>query len=152
MLYISPERQGGRLFWRLYLRAVRQDGSKGQPIMLPVFSPSSRTLSPPPKGYFVDFTALAAEHGWRRIAAQERESFDWRSELLALEYWHFERRDGLTSYGAISLIYDNTTIERLFSVEALKATGVREQAIPRLGLPWAPAPIVVRGEWLRKPG
>jgi TolB protein len=151
VLYISPERQGGRLFWRLYLRAARQDGSQGQPITLPVFSPSSRTLSPPPKGYFVDFTALAAAHGWRRIAAQERENFDWRSELLAQEYWHFERRDGLSWYGAISLIYDDKTIERLFSVEDLKAAGVREQAIPRLGLPWAPPPVVIRGQWMNRP-
>jgi TolB protein len=131
--------------------AVRQDGSKGQPITLPVFSPSSRMLSPPPTGYFADFTPLAAEHGWRRIAAQERENFDWRSELLALEYWHFERRDGLSWYGAVSLVYDTTTIERLFSIEALKAAGVREQTIPRLGLPWARPPIVVRGEWLLRP-
>jgi TolB protein len=151
VLYISPERQGGRLFWRLYLRTARQDGSQGQPITLPVFSPSSRTLSPPPNGYFVDFTALAAAHGWRRIAAQERESFDWRSELLALEYWHFERRDGLSWYGAVSLIYDDATIERLFSAKALKAAGVRERTIPRLGLPWAPPPVVLRGEWSRRP-
>jgi TolB protein len=151
VLYLSPDRQGGRLFWRLYLRAARQNGSQGQPITLPVFSPSSRTLSPPPNGYFVDFTALAAQYGWRRIAAQERENFDWHSELLALEYWHFERRDGLSWYGAVSLIYDDSTIERLFSIEALKAAGVREASIPRLGLPWAPPPIVIRGEWLQRP-
>jgi TolB protein len=151
VLYISPEKQSGRLFWRLYLRAARQDGSQGQPITLPVFSPSSRTVSPPPSGYFVDFTALAAAHGWRRIAAQERENFDWRSELLAQEYWHFERRDGLSWYGAVSLIYDDKTLKRLFSIEALKAAGVREQSIPRLGLPWAPPPIVIRGEWLLRP-
>jgi TolB protein len=151
VLFISPERQGGRLFWRLYLRAARQDGSQGQPITLPVFSPSTRTLSPPPSGYFVDFTALAAQYGWRRIAAQERESFDWRSELLALEYWHFERRDGLSWYHAVSLVHDETTLKRLFSVEALKGAGVREASIPRLGLPWAPLRLVVRGEWLHRP-
>jgi TolB protein len=151
VLFISPERQGGRLFWRLYLRAARQDGSQGQPITLPVFSPSSRTLSPPPSGYFVDFTALAAQYGWRRIAAQERESFDWRSELLALEYWHFERRDGLSWYDAVNLVHDDTTLKRLFSVEALKGAGVREASIPRLGLPWVPPRVVVRGEWIHRP-
>src|SRR3954447_20241378 len=107
----------------IYLRNCRsilgepKRASQGQPITLPVFSPSSRTLSPPPTGYFVDFTALAATYGWRRIAAQERENFNWHSELLALEYWHFERRDGLSWYGAVSLIHDTTTIKRLFSVE-----------------------------------
>ena len=96
-------------------------------------------------------TALAAAYGWRRIAAQEREDFDWRSELLAQEYWHFERRDGLSWYGAVSQIYDDKTLKRLFSAEALKAAGVREQSIPRLGLPWAPPPVSIRGEWVQRP-
>jgi hypothetical protein len=38
-----------------------------------------------------------------------------------------------------------------FSVEELKTAGVREHSIPRQGLPWAPPPIVVRGEWLLRP-
>ena len=40
---------------------------------------------PPPNGYFVDFTALAAQFGWRRIAAQERDDFNWRSVLQTFE-------------------------------------------------------------------
>jgi TolB protein len=151
VLYIAPEWQSGRLFWRLFLRAVRQDGSRGAPITQPVFDTRARTLLPPPRGYFVDFTGLAAEHGWRRIAAQERDDFNWRSELLALEYWHFERRDGLSWYNAMHLVYDAKTLERLFSVERMRAVGVRETTIGRLGLPWAPAPIVQRGDRWRGP-
>jgi len=151
VLYISPEWLAGRLFWRLYLRAARQDGSQGAPITAAVFDTANRTLLPPPRGYFVDFTALAAQYGWQRIAAQERENFDWRSEPLALEYWHFERRDGLTWYDAMRLVYDTKTLERLFSTEQLLAVGVREETIPRLGLPWAPAAVVVRGEDWRRP-
>ena len=96
-------------------------------------------------------TAPPARYGWQRIAAQERENFDWRSEPLALEYWHFERRDGLTWYDAMRLVYDTKTLERLFSTEQLLAAGVREETIPRLGLPWAPAAVVVRGEDWRRP-
>jgi TolB protein len=137
VLYITPEFRSGRLFWRLYLRAARQDGSQGAPLFAPVFDTGSKELLPPPRGYFVDFTALAAEHGWSRIAAQERETFDWRSEPLALEYWHFERRDGLSWYQAMSLVYEDGTLANLFSVERLAATG-RTGNLGGLGLPWAP--------------
>jgi TolB protein len=140
VLYISPEVQSGRLFWRLYLRAARQDGSQGKPLTAPVFQVASREVLEPPAGYFVDFTALAAEHGWSRIAAQERDSFNWRDELLALEYWHFEQRTGLTWYEAMSAVYDQGTIERLFSLEALEAAGSNPNTAARLGLPWAPQP------------
>ncbi|MFO7168010.1 MAG: hypothetical protein DIU80_008265, partial [Chloroflexota bacterium] len=137
VLYITPEWRSGRLFWRLYLRAARQDGTQGAPLFAPVFNTRTRELLAPPAGYFVDFTALAAEHGWSRIAAQERETFDWRSELLALEYWHFEKRDGLSWYAAMSLVYDEQTLARLFSVERLAAAG-RTGNLGNLGLPWAP--------------
>lgn len=140
VLYISPEVQSGRLFWRLYLRAARQDGSQGKPLTGPVFQVASREVFEPPSGYFVDFTALAAEHGWSRIAAQERDSFNWRDELLALEYWHFEQRTGLSWYEAMSAVYDQGTLERLFSLEALEAAGSNPNTAARLGLPWAPQP------------
>ena len=148
VLYITPEWRSGRLFWRLYLRAVRQDGTQGAPIVAPVFNTATRALLPPPPGYFVDFTALAAEHGWGRIAAQERDTFDWRSEPLALEYWHFERRDGLNWHQAMSQVYDEQTLARVFSVERLVAAG--RTNIGNLGLPWArPNPTVSGGLPLR---
>ncbi len=151
VLYISPELIAGRLFWRLYLRAAQQDGSQGAPLTAPVFQPTSRTLLPPPDGYFVDFTALAAEYGWGRIAAQERDTFNWRSDLLALEYWHFERRDNLSWYAAMALVYDERTLERLFNVEVLLKAGVRSPN-PFLGLPWVPAPPTITGPIVRLRG
>jgi TolB protein len=144
VLYITPEWRAGRLFWRLYLRASRQDGTQGAPLFAPVFSTGSRELLPPPPGYFVDFTALAAQHGWSRIAAQERETFDWRSEPLALEYWHFEKRDGLSWYAAMSLVHEEETLAQLFSLERMAAAG-RTGNFGNLGLPWAPPSPAIPG-------
>jgi TolB protein len=151
VLFITPEWRSGRLFWRLYLRAARQDGTQGAPLFAPVFNTGSRTLLPPPPGYFVDFTELAAQHGWGRIAAQEREAFDWRSEPLALEYWHFEKRDGLSWYDAMSLVYEEETLARVFSLERLAAVG-RRGNLGNLGLPWAPAPPPLSGGIALRPG
>jgi TolB protein len=150
VLYISPDPVGGRLLWRLYLYTARQDGSQGAPITAAVFNPSSRTLLPPPEGYFVDFTDLALQHGWRRIAAQERDNFNWQSDLLALEYWHFDRRDGLSWYAAMALIYDERTLERLFNVDAILAAGSRPSS--NLGLPWAPPSLQAAGLLLNRAG
>jgi TolB protein len=141
VLYIVPEWQSSRLFWRLYLRATRQDGSQGAPITQPVFDTGGRTLLPPPRGYFVDFTGLAAQYGWRRIAAQERDNFNWRSALLALEYWHFERRDGLRWYDAMRLVYDEPTLESLFA----------EQSAVQQGAPGGQAPATQPPIWLDRP-
>lgn len=152
ILYISPEWRAGRLFWRLYLRTVRQDGSMGEPLTAPVFDVANRRLLPPPAGYFVDFTALAASHGWNRIAAQERETFDWRTQPLALEYWHFERRDGLSWYQAMRLVHDDQKLERIFTRERLLAAGTRPQFFPFLGLPWAHLPPSVPGPLVLPPG
>jgi TolB protein len=152
VLYIVPEPLAGRLFWRLYLRAANQDGSQGAPLTQPVFQPNARTLLPPPSGYFVDFTAIAGEHGWSRIAAQERENFSWRSELLALEYWHFERRDGLSWYAAMALVHSESTLERLFNVETLIEAGSRPGFLSFLGLPWAPPNPTVTGPIVRTRG
>jgi len=145
ILYIAPEWRVGRLFWRLYLRAARQDGSMGEPLAVPVFDVPNRSVRPPPSGYFVDFTALAAAHGWSRIAAQERETFDWRVQPLALEYWHFERRDGLTWYQAMSLVHEERTLARIFTIDRLLEAGTRPQFVFNLGLPWARPPAQIAG-------
>jgi len=151
-LFLSPEWRAGRLFWRLYLRAARQDGRMGEPLAAPVFDVSNRRLLPPPAGYFVDFTALAAAHGWNRIAAQERETFDWRTQPLALEYWHFERRDGLSWYQAMRLVHDDQTLERIFTRERVLAAITRPNFLPFLGLPWAQLPPPVAGPITLPPG
>jgi hypothetical protein len=50
------------------------------------------------------------------------------------------------------LVYDEKTLERLFSVERMRAVGVRETTIGRLGLPWAPPqPAIQRGDRWRGP-
>jgi TolB protein len=152
ILFISPEWRAGRLFWRLYLRAARQDGRMGEPLAAPVFDAHNRRLLPPPAGYFVDFTALAAAHGWNRIAAQERETFDWRTQPLALEYWHFERRDGLSWYQAMRLVHDDQTLERIFTRERVLAAITRPNFLPFLGLPWAQLPPPVAGPITLPPG
>ena len=115
---------GGRPMWRMYLWAAVQDGSVGEPIREPGwrFSTSgwdeehelreggSRALRVP-GGYWVDFTAAATRYGWHRIPAISRPGFDWRESFSAIEFWHYERRDGLSWREAISEVYEPEMIE-----------------------------------------
>jgi hypothetical protein len=71
---------------------------------------------------------------------------------LALEYWHFERRDGLSWYQAMRLVHDDQTLERIFTRERVLAAITRPNLLPFLGLPWAQLPPPVAGPITLPPG
>jgi len=113
----------GETWWRVYLKAARQDGSQGEPMRERFwdFSRTARwTLRPGeggrrgvvPAGYWVDFTALAVEYGWNRISAHDEPDFDWRSNKTAMEYWHFQKTEGLTWWAAIQQVYSLDELPR----------------------------------------
>jgi len=115
----------GQTYWRLYLRTARQDGSMGEPMKQAPWDFFARfqseeaaeqggRLLPVPAGYYVDFTALAAEYGWERIAANDRPGFSWIEEWIASDYWHFEKRDGLSWRSAMLELYDDETYRTNF--------------------------------------
>ena len=54
-----------------------------------------------PPGYFVDFTTLADDYGWSRVAAQT----NWRQFYPGIMYWRFEHRDGLDWLAAMREVY-----------------------------------------------
>lgn len=115
----------GKTYWRLYLRTSRQDGSMGEPIKQAPWDFFARFLSaeaaleggrqlPVPAGYYVDFTALAAEYGWERIEANDRAGFAWKTDWIASDYWHFEKRDQVSWRSAMLEIYDAETLTAHF--------------------------------------
>jgi TolB protein len=128
LLEVVREDMSGETYWRLYLRCAWQDGSQGEPIKVNPwdFSYQARAvenpeeggkLKPIPNGYYVDFTALAQEYGWDRISAHDEEDFDWTWHFKALEYWHYEKRDGLGWYETMLEVYPHQKVEELFTWE-----------------------------------
>jgi len=78
----------GKTYWRIYLRAFDQSGASGIPLHQRIWSFDLRTQGSPaayeqggnysqtiPDGYWVDFTELAAQFGWERIASL----LNWRT-------------------------------------------------------------------------
>jgi TolB protein len=55
------------------------------------------------------------QYGWRRIPSLP----NWQRDFYALEYWHYQKEDGLTWWAAIHEIYTPPEIERLFTYEKL---------------------------------
>jgi hypothetical protein len=101
-------------YWRVWVRAVAQDGSLGEPLRRPPWNFAARYSKRPqpydaggeyytalPQGYFVDFATLAEDYRWARVPAQE----NWRVFYPSILYWRFEHRDGLDWLTALREIY-----------------------------------------------
>lgn len=128
-LLITREEMGGETWWRVYLRCARQDGSCGEPLRQHpwVLSYNPGEEGNPgfiPNGYYVDFTRMAREAGWERIPAHQGKGFDWRWKYEAMEFWHYQKRDGLTWYEAMEQIFSPEKLRELFSWDKAAEAGV----------------------------
>lgn len=113
-LEIVREDLGPNTYWRIYIRANKQDGTQGEPLrQLPwdfrarfgedprYFDAGGKLKDEIPQGYYVDFTALAADYGWERIPANP----NWRTYFPGINFWQFEKRDGLSWQAGMLEIY-----------------------------------------------
>ena len=105
---------GTETYWRIFIKAAAQDGSQGEPLRALSWDFQARYGDEPrfydeggkikdgiPPGYYVDFTALAADYGWQRVPA----GANWRAYFPAINFWHFESRQELTWEEAMLELY-----------------------------------------------
>ncbi|GAB4551476.1 MAG: hypothetical protein OHK0023_18470 [Anaerolineae bacterium] len=119
---VVREEIGVNTYWRVYIRVAEtaQAGQLGEPLKrLPwdfasrgagdpqIFEQGGRTKAAPPPGYYVDLTRLAQDFGWTRVPAGR----DWRSNFSSIQYWQFEKRDGLTWNEAMLELYTQAQID-----------------------------------------
>jgi TolB protein len=121
-LELVKEEIGTTTYWRVYIRAARQDGSMGEPLREPVWDLLSREEGGPasieggslrdrvPAGYYVDFTTLAGDYGWERVASLWRWRYSWED----LRWWQFEKTEGLTWWECMLQVYEPGEIEPAF--------------------------------------
>ncbi len=126
-MLLTRDDLGEQTYWRLYLRAAKQDGSQGEPLrenpwlhwwhIVPeqdqeAYDAGGKRM-PIPSGYYVDVTALAKRHGWERIACYAIEGdYHWNADSNATEYWHYERTDGMLWWDAMLQIYTPEQLEQ----------------------------------------
>jgi TolB protein len=150
MLELVREDLNGETYWRLYLRAAVQDGSMGEPLKDAPWDFSYRArwqIAPDqggieerlPYGYYVDFTEIAREYGWGRISSHDDPDFDWRSNKLATEYWHYQKTDGLGWYDAMQELYSTSDLNGYLEWnKVIRDWQVQEMRLYFKGLPAPP--------------
>lgn len=145
MMAVVREDIGGHTYWRVYLRAARQDGSLGMPLREPPwdFSGSARRRFPEqggrwdiiPSGYYVDFTDLASSFGWERIASVDKADFSWTWHFLAIEYWHFQQDEDMDWYASMRQVYTLQELTPLFNWRILRKNDIPDWYIVLTGIP-----------------
>ncbi len=109
---IVREDIGGVTYWRVFIKARNQDGSMGEPLreapwLLQVgTAEGGKPMDKIPSGYYIDFTTLAKDYGWERVRAIWR----WRSFYPDVEWWHFQKTDGLPWWDAMEQVYTEKDI------------------------------------------
>ena len=114
---VREDNADGQTYWRVYIRVAEslQTGALGEPLKALPWDLASRSsaqdpqayqdggrLKPTvPSGYYVDFTALAADYGWTRLPADRQ----WRALATGLRYWEFDQRDNLSWDQAMQQLY-----------------------------------------------
>jgi len=103
----------GQTYWRVYIKAFKQDGSLGSPLTQLVWDLKQRysgepsayenggALKSPPAGYWVDFTDLALRFGWLRLPALS----NWRMYYSAARFNIFVQMDSPDWQSAMNALY-----------------------------------------------
>ncbi len=120
---VVREDVGSETYWRVYVRAAKQDGSQGEPLRALPWDFQARSGDDPlyyeqggklkdaiPAGYYVDFTALAADYGWERVPANPR----WRTFFPDIRFWQYENWQGATWEEAMAQLYTSVEMRRVF--------------------------------------
>jgi TolB protein len=149
-MLLVREDLGENVYWRMYLRTAKQDGTQGEPLkdnpwrywwhIVPDAEPEAYDAGgkrlPIPGGYYIDVTALAKRHGWERIACYAIEGdYHWHSDSNGTEYWHYERTDGLIWWDAMLQIYPLETLEQHVGWEAGLRKAQSEAMMRTKGVP-----------------
>lgn len=143
-MVVLREDIAGQTFWRIYLRALAQDGSQGQPLPGPPWDLNARYNLDPrsydrggmlmesvPVGYWVDFTTLASQYGFQRLPAQN----NWRTYFAGTQFNEFVRTDGLDWRTAMLQLYPVDVFLTPTVVALPTATHTRTSSIPIFNTP-----------------
>ncbi|MFN7923694.1 MAG: hypothetical protein U0Q16_26565 [Bryobacteraceae bacterium] len=88
--FIAQDPAGDHLFWRIYCKTARQDGSQGRKYKfasVECFQTGWNKPYPIPDGYYLDLTEIVQADGtFERIAAHR----DWEENYMRTEWWHFQ--------------------------------------------------------------
>jgi TolB protein len=150
-LEVVREDIGVETFWRVFVRVNQdaQSGQLGEPLRslawdfaartsgdVEAYDQGGRLKDEVARGYYVDLTELAADYGWMRAPAGR----DWRANSETINFWLFEKRDGLDWLTAMRELY---TEAQLGGFNPTPPPPAAATAIPAPTLEIRPSPIPV---------
>jgi hypothetical protein len=111
---IAKDPSGDDMFFRIYLpyeHASAEDSDLPEKEKRYLkkwknFDQGNFSLPPQPNKWYVDVTAIFEDYGFNRIEAHP----GWEETQTKMEWWHFEKRDGLTMYRALRQVYTEDQI------------------------------------------
>jgi len=113
---------GNVVYWRVLIRAARQDGTMGEPLREAPWDLNARDQggaamvgggayrSEVPSGYYTDFTTLASDYGWNRVPAMWR----WRYFWPDIRWWEFQNTGDISWWRCMLDVYEREQIEDAF--------------------------------------
>ncbi len=124
LIELVREDIGGTTYWRVFIKAKKQDGSMGEPLRVApwdlsvrgenseVTAEGGKLKDKVPPGYYVDFTTIAADYGWERRNALS----NWRTSYYDVEWWHFQKTVGMSWYDCMLEIYSTDEISQSYGI------------------------------------
>ncbi len=114
---------GNETYWRVFVKTAVQDGSLGEPMRALSWDFQARSGEDPryyeqggkwkealPAGYYLDFTALAADYGWEWNPANS----GWRTYFPDIRFWQYTNRQEQNWEEAMLTLYSEQEIIELF--------------------------------------
>ena len=87
--FVVKENLEGEVYWRIYCKTVKQDGTQGTQILkskkINYYSFYNKTEYSLPEGYYLDITRLLQQSNFVRIKAHS----NWQTNAKGMEWWHY---------------------------------------------------------------
>ena len=80
---------------------------------------------------------------WRRIASHTEPAFDWHRDYAAIEFWHYQKTDGLSWWQSIQEIYPPKDLGDMFSYQNLVRAHYDISTLIQKGVP-VPTDVMLR--------
>ncbi len=132
-MVVAKEDFNGIPYWRLFLKALKQDGTQGFPLTKMIWDFTPRFQGDPlayemggkevdpPSGWWVDFTELARRYGWDRLPGMS----NWRTYYLGTRFNQFVYQNMEDWKGAMEELYPPEAIATFTPIPTITQTPTR---------------------------
>lgn len=132
-MVVARENFNGLPYWRVFIKAINQDGSQGMPLKEMIWDFSPRYQGDPvayeqggkyvdaPGGWWVDFTEIALRYGWTRLPSLP----NWRTYYPGTRFNQYVLTLGNDWYSAMTELYPPEALATYTPIPTITLTPTR---------------------------